>query len=86
MQTFDFSLSLCEVARTREFFDRLDAENRTYFNSDLFREWQLDKYFTDKQHEIGAFFAKLKANGFIVSVGEEPSVIPSNNRRKNGFC
>lgn len=36
----------------------------------------------DPQHEIGAHFAKLKANGVYENVGEIPSEIPSNNVRK----
>lgn len=36
----------------------------------------------DPQHEIGAYFAKLKANKVIVAVGEDVSRIASNNKRK----
>ena len=86
--TQSFSLALgaltqLEIACTRAFFDRLDADGITYFSSDNFRHYKLDKYFSKPDKEIGLFFMKLKAQGFIESFGELPSRIESNHFRKN---
>jgi hypothetical protein len=61
---------------------RLTADHKEYWTSDDFRGYGLDKLMDDPQHEIGAYFAKLKFHGFVVAAGEEASAIESNNRRK----
>lgn len=83
MTQFDFSLTQADIELTTTFMIELAADNKEYWSSDDFREYQLDLHFTDPQHEIGAYFARLKANGVAVTYGEVPSVIESNNRRKN---
>jgi hypothetical protein len=83
------SLTQLEIACTRAFFDRLDAKGVTYFSSDTFRKWKLDKRFTKPETEIGLLFMKLSAQGFIESFGELPSQyvnakgVMSNHFRKN---
>jgi hypothetical protein len=86
--SLDFSLDQFEVARTREFFDRLDKDGVRFFSSDNFRAYGLDRLWTDdeKLHMIGVLFAKLKANRFIVQRGEVPSDIETNHKRKNDLC
>ena len=86
-QTFDFTLSQSDIARTLEFKARLIEDHKEYFNSDDFRYYNLARFYDDPAHEIGGLFAKLKANGFIKTVGELPSEIASNNKRKiDLFC
>lgn len=77
------SLTQLEIACTRAFFDRLDAEGTQYFSSDLFRGWKLERHMPHPEKDIGLLFAKLTAQGFIKSFGELPSVIESNHFRKN---
>ena len=81
----DFNLAPCDVARTLEFFARLDDKGIRYFSSDTFRQFKLDKHWVDSErgHLLGLLFAKLKANRFIVARGEVPSEIGSNHGRKN---
>ncbi len=80
---FDPTLTQQDIELTTSFMIELAADNREYWSSDDFREYRLDLHFEDPAHEIGAFFARLKANGVAVPYGEVPSVIESNNRRKN---
>lgn len=81
-QVFDFNLTQADIDLTTEFMMFVAEEYKEYFTSDDFRRYGLDKRFTDPQHEIGSYFAKLKANGVVVPVGEEPSEIERNNKRK----
>ena len=80
--SFDASLTQRDIELTTIFMMWLDEHGHIYFSSDLFREAHLDDGFSDPQHEIGTYFAKLKVNGVAVAVGEEPSAIASNNRRR----
>lgn len=77
---FDFSLSQVDIELTTEFMILLGSEK--HFNSDNFRRFKLDERFSDPAHEIGGYFAKLVANGVAVPLGDVPSEIASNNRRK----
>jgi hypothetical protein len=72
-----------DIARTLEFFARLDADGKRFFSSDDFRAYKLDRHFDKPDKQVGMLFAKLKANGFIVARGEVPSEIESNHFRKN---
>lgn len=82
-QFFDFSLTQADIDLTTEFMIRLADDHHEYFSSDLFREYRLHERFNNPAKEIGAYFMRLKANGVTVPVGELPSEIPSNNKRKN---
>ncbi len=79
---FDPTLTQDDINLTTLFMIELAADNKEYWCSDDFREYRLDLNFNDPQHQIGTFFAKLKANGVALAVGEEPSAIESNNKRK----
>lgn len=81
----DFTLDQSEVARIKEFFYRLDIENKRFFCSDDFRKYKLDRFWTEEEkvHKIGLLFSKLVVHKFVVQRGEVPSDIPTNNRRKN---
>lgn len=81
-QSFDFSLTDEDIELTRRFMIELSMHAREYWSSDDFREFHLDVNFTDPQHMVGTYFAKLKVNGVAVPYGEVPSVIQSNNKRK----
>lgn len=74
---FDFTLTQQDIDLTTEFMMWLTDRGHEYFTSDLFREAGLHECFADPQHQIGTYFSKLKANGIVVSVGEEPSEIES---------
>lgn len=79
-QRFDFSLTQQDLELTTEFMMLLG--DKEFFCSDDLRGFGLDRYFTDPAHDIGTYFAKLKANGIVEPVGEVPSEIESNNFRK----
>jgi hypothetical protein len=81
-QFFDFTLTKEDMDLTTEFMMLLRADKKEYFNSDDFRGYNLDKQMSNPAHEIGTYFAKIKANGLAVPVGEIPSEIESNNKRK----
>ena len=81
-QFFDFTLSKEDMDLTTEFMMVLGEDQKEYFNSDDFRAYGLHKQMNDPAHEIGTYFAKIKANGVAVPVGEIPSEIESNNKRK----
>ena len=80
--TFNPTLTLLDKALTKALMARLEADGKEYFGSENFREYKLDKLLGDPAHEIGAYFARLKWNGMIEAVGEIPSEIESNNRRR----
>ena len=80
MSRVDFTFTANDIELTTEFMMLLgDAE---YFNSDDFRRLGLHKRFSDPAHMIGGYFARLKANGVADPVGEIPSEIDSNNKRR----
>ena len=81
-QKFDFSLTDNDIDLTRLFMMAAADAQAEYVSSDRFREWGLADGFEHPETQIGGFFAKLKANGVLVAVGEEPSVIEGNNRRR----
>jgi len=60
---FDFALTDNDIELTRKLMMYCDAQGLEYFSLDTFREANLNKGMTDPIHEIGAHFAKLKANG-----------------------
>jgi len=82
MSRFDFALSDSDIEATRKLMIHCADMGLEYFSSDDFREAGLDADMADPQHDIGSFFAKLKANGIAEPVGEIPSEIGSNNLRK----
>ena len=84
--TFNPTLTLKDKALTKAFIARLKQDGKTYWTSDDFRQYGLDRLMTDPQHEIGAYFARLKWHGHIIAAGEEASAIVSNNKRKVDLC
>ena len=81
-QRFDWTLTQQDLDLTTEFMMYCDEHGLDDFTSDTFREAGLDRGMQDPAHEIGAYFAKLKANGVASPVSEVASVIPSNNERR----
>lgn len=81
-QTFSPVLTNLEISLTRLFMMTLAEDKKEFFNSDDFREQKLDLEMSDPAHEIGTLFAKWRWNGISEQVGEVPSEIGSNNRRK----
>ena len=60
----------------------LISEHTDTFSSDTLRRFGLDRYFPDKAHGIGGYFARLKVNKKAVQVGWIRSTFPSNHGRK----
>ena len=60
----------------------LISEHTDTFSSDTLRKFGLDRYFPDKAHGIGGYFARLKVNKKTVQVGWIRSTFPSNHGRK----
>jgi hypothetical protein len=81
-QQFDFSLTQLDIELTTEFMMLLAEDCKEYFCSDDLRRYGLDSWFERPEREIGTYFSKLKANDVVQTVGEVPSAIGSNNRRK----
>ena len=65
----------------RSFRALLAVDKIAQFSSDNFRQYNLDRFVEDKQHGIGGLFAVWKHEGLIKIVGEERSILPSNNMR-----
>ena len=82
MTAFDFTLNQREIDLTTEFMMLLAEDAKEYFCSDDLRRYGLADRFERPDKEIGTYFAKLKANEVAQTVGEVPSSIDSNNRRK----
>ena len=59
----------------------LIAEHTDRFSSDTLRRFGLDRYFPDKAHGIGGYFARLKVNKKVIQVGWVRSTFPSNHGR-----
>ena len=60
----------------------LQIEQSQTFTSDTLRLYGLDRFFPDKTHGIGGFFARLKVNGKAVEVGWVRSTCPTNHGRQ----
>jgi hypothetical protein len=69
----------CNVMRTLR--TNLKLDHLETFSSDMLRLYGLDRFFPDKAHGIGGFFARLKANGKALEVGWIRSTFPSNHGR-----
>jgi hypothetical protein len=82
LQRFDFNLTQLDIDITTEFMMLLGESGKEYFCSDDLRKFGLDSYFERPEKEIGTYFAKLKVNDVAQVVGEVPSEIGSNNKRK----
>jgi len=65
----------------------LKLEGRTEFCADDLYLANLDRFFKDKVHEIGGWFASALHYGYIVRTGKEkPSTRPSNKSRRVDVC
>jgi hypothetical protein len=82
LASFDFTLTQGDIDLTTEFMMLLAEDAKEYFCSDDLRKYGLDSWFQHPEKEIGTYFAKLKVNEVASPVGEVPSEIESNNRRK----
>lgn len=60
----------------------MKEDNELHFSSDTFRLYNLHRFYENPDKEIGMYFAKLKVYGFVESVGEVPSEIGTNHKRK----
>ena len=83
MTSFDFTLTDSDIELTRQFMIYTEEHGIKYFTSDDFRKAGLDRAFAHPETQIGTYFSKLAYNRVAVFVGELPSKVPSNNRRRN---
>jgi len=60
----------------------LTIEHRTTFSADDIFLFGLDRFFPDKVHGIGGFFAKLQHQGIITVAGHKRSIRGSNHLRE----
>ena len=81
-KSFDFNLTQTDIELTTEFMMRLADDHHEYFSSDDFRQYAFHFRFRDPAHDIGSYFAKLVANGIAEPLGELPSEVESNHKRK----
>ncbi len=79
---FDFSLNARDYDVLRTLKTLCKLENRNTFSADDLFLLQLDRFFKDKQHEIGSWFARLQHHGKIEAVGYVRSKRVSNNLRQ----
>ncbi|MCJ7559153.1 hypothetical protein MUO79_00865 [Candidatus Bathyarchaeota archaeon] len=78
----DFVLSGRDIDVLRTLRTNLRIENRETFSADDVFLFGLDRFFEDKVHGVGGFFAKLQHLGKIEAVGRKRSVRPSNHLRE----
>jgi len=78
----DFVLSARDVDVLRSLRTHCAIENRETFSADDIYLLNLDRFFEDKVHGIGGFFAKLQYLGKIRAVGRKRSTRPSNHQRE----
>ena len=52
------------------------------FCVDDLRAYGLDRFFRDPEHDLGAFFLRLKVNALVEDVGDCYSLFASNNGRR----
>jgi len=69
-----------DLIRTLKHICEIDNTNK--FSSDTLRLHNLDRFFEDKQHDIGAFFAKMQHQKISKKVGRTRSILPSNHIRE----
>ena len=79
---FNPALTLKDKAIAKTVMARLEETGKTYFTSDDLRGWLPQDFFDDPQHEIGAWFARMKWHWYLKRVGEEVSQIESNHKRR----
>lgn len=60
----------------------LAMEHRSTFSADDIFLFGLDRFFPDKVHGIGGFFAKLQHQGIITVAGHKRSIRGSNHLRE----
>lgn len=78
----DFVLSARDVDVLRALRTSCKIEHRSTFTADDVYLLGLDRFFEDKIHGVGGFFAKLQHLGLIREVDRKRSTRPSNHQRK----
>ena len=79
---FDFALNARDLDVLRTLKTLCKLENRNTFNADDLFLLQLDRFFSDKQHDIGSWFARLQHHKKIEAVGYVRSKRVSNHLRE----
>jgi len=80
----DFVLSSRDADVIRTLRTHLKAENRDTFSADDIFLLGLDRFFEDKVHGVGAWFAREQHHRQIEPVGTKRSTRPSNHMREIG--
>jgi len=79
---FDVELSTRDMDILRTLKTVCQIENRATFSADDLWLLGLDRFFEDKIHGIGGFFAKLQHQGLIKCVGRKRSVRATSRLRE----
>ena len=79
---FAFDLSRRDLDIMRTLKTVLAIEKRSTFSADDLFLFGLDRFFMDKAHGIGGWFAKLQHHGIIKVSGRKRSVRGSNHLRE----
>lgn len=78
----DFVLSGRDIDVLQTLRTHCKIENRLTFSADDIFLLNLDRFFEDKVHGVGGFFAKLQHLHKIEAVGRKRSTRPSNHLRE----
>jgi hypothetical protein len=79
---FSFNLNKRDMDILRTLDTIMKIENRKTFSADDIFLYGLDRFFPDKVHGIGGWFAKQQHHGNIRRCGTRRSVRPSNHLRR----
>jgi len=79
---FDFTLNTRDHDVLRTLKTLCKSEGRNTFSADDIFLLQLDRFFSDKQHEIGSWFARLQHHKKIEAVGYVRSKRVTNHMRQ----
>jgi len=80
----DFVLSARDVDVLRTLRTNLKIEDRVTFSADDIFLFGLDRFFEDKVHGVGGWFAREQHHRQIEPVGTKRSTRPSNHMREIG--
>lgn len=81
-QVFDFAITARDVDVLRTLHTVCKLEGRNTFSADDIFLLQLDRFFKDKTHDVGAWFARMQHHRKIEPVGYVRSKRASNHMRQ----
>lgn len=81
-QVFDFTLNVRDIDVLRTLHTLCKSEGRNTFSADDIFLLQLDRFFKDKTHDVGAWFARMQHHKKIEAVGYVRSKRATNHMRQ----